>query len=111
MVVVPLPKESKNPPSRPCAGSAECKSWTGYAAGGTLIVGGLLLLAGKRRAGTVAAASGAALALLEQQDTLRAWWQALPGHIDEVQNVLTKVQDAVNDMAEKREKLARLLAR
>jgi hypothetical protein len=111
MVVVPLAKEPKNLSSRPCAGPAEGKSWTGYAAGGTLIVGGLLLLTGKRRAGTVAAASGAALALLDQQDVLRAWWQALPGHIDAVQNVLNKVQDAVNDVAEKHEKLARILAK
>jgi len=111
MVVVPLAKQSKNSQARSCAGQCEGRSWTGYAAGGTLIAGGLLLLAGKRRAGTVAAASGAALAMLDQQDTLRAWWLALPGYIDEVQGVLSKVQDAVNDVAAKREKLARILAR
>jgi hypothetical protein len=111
MVVVPLAKESKNPPVRCCAGQTEGRSWTGFAAGGTLVAGGLLLLMGRRRAGTVAAASGAALALLDQQDTVRCWWQALPGYIDEVQQVLNKVQDAVNDVEAKRETLARILSK
>jgi hypothetical protein len=111
MVVVPLARQSTNPQARPCAGQDEGRSWTGFVAGGTLITGGLLLLAGKRRAGTVAAASGAALAMLDQQETLRAWWAALPGHIDEVQKMLNQVQDAVNDVAEKRERLARILSR
>jgi hypothetical protein len=109
MVVVPLPKQSKNPQMRPCAGPCECTNWAAIAAGTTLIAGGLLFLAGKRRAATVAAASGTALAMLDQQEVLRAWWLALPGHIDEVQNVLNKVQDAVNDVAIKHEKLSQIL--
>ncbi len=111
MVVVALPKHSKDAPERSCAGQCEGRNWAAIAAGGTLIAGGLLFFAGKRRAATVAAASGTALALLDQQELLRAWWLALPGHIDEVQNVLNKVQDAVNDVAEKHEKLTRILAR
>jgi ABC-type transporter Mla subunit MlaD len=71
----------------------------------------LLLLYGKRRAGTVAAASGVALALLDQQDTVRAWWNALPGYLDQVQGVLNQVQDTLEDVAEHREKLRRILAR
>ncbi len=111
MVVVPLSKQSKESQFHPGAGKCECTNWAAIAAGGTLIAGGLLFLAGKRRAGTVAAASGAALAMLDQQDVVRAWWVALPGHIDEVQNVLNKVQDVVNDVAAKHEKLSRMLAR
>jgi ABC-type transporter Mla subunit MlaD len=71
----------------------------------------LLLLAGRHRSGTVAAVSGAALTLLNQQDTLSSWWHSLPNYIDEVQRVLTQVQDAVNDVAAKRETLRRILAR
>ena len=59
----------------------------------------------------VAAASGTALALLDQQQTLHSWWNALPGYIDQVQDVLAKVQETVNEVAAKREDLRRVLAR
>jgi hypothetical protein len=86
-------------------------NWIGFAAGGTLVTAGLLLLAGERRAGMVAAASGTALAMLDQQQTLRSWWEALPTYIDQVQGVLVKVQDTVNEVAARREDLRRVLAR
>ena len=95
----------------PCAGECETMNWIGFAAGGTLVAAGLLLLAGERRAGIVAAASGTALALLDQQETLRSWWNALPGYIDQVQGVLSQVQNTVNEVAERRESLRRVLAR
>jgi hypothetical protein len=85
--------------------------WVGFAAGGTLVTAGLLLLAGKQRAAMVAAASGTALALLDQQETLRSWWNALPAYIDQVQGVLGKVQDTVSEVAVKREALRRVLER
>jgi hypothetical protein len=59
----------------------------------------------------VAAASGTALAMLDQQETLHSWWNALPGYIDQVQELLGQVQDTVNDIAVKREALRRVLAR
>ncbi len=86
-------------------------SWVGFAAGGTLAAAALLLLSGQRRAGMVAAASGTALALLDQQETLCSWWNLLPGYIDQTQKVLSQVQDAVNEVAVKREALRRALAR
>jgi hypothetical protein len=109
MVVVPL--QSKVPLAEPAAEREEGLNLVGFAAGGTLIAGGLLLLAGRRRAGAVAAASGAALALLNQEDSLRSWWLMLPGYLDEVQRVLDKVQDTVNDIAAKRETLHRIMGR
>jgi hypothetical protein len=111
MVVVPLSKPMKDSPATPGAAESETMNWVGFAAGGTLVAGGLLLLAGERRAGVVAAASGTALALLDQQETLYSWWNSLPGYIDQVQRVLGQVQDAVNDIAVKREALRRALAR
>jgi hypothetical protein len=111
MVVVPLPRKANDSQVESCAPQTECTNWAGIAAGGTLIAGGLMLLAGQRRAGMVVAASGAALALLDQQETLRSWWNALPRYIDEVQRVLNKVQDTVNDVAAKRETLQRILAK
>lgn len=110
MVVVPIPQQSSGSRTAPKAEQASM-DLVGLAAGGTLLASAVLLLGGRRRAGTVAAASGAALALLNQQDTLRAWWRTLPDYIDEVQGVLTKVQDTINDVAEKRQRLSRILSR
>jgi hypothetical protein len=86
-------------------------NWVGFAAGGTLVAAGFLLLTGQRRAGMVAAASGTALALLDQQETLRSWWNTLPAYIDEVQGLLTQVQGTVEELAAQRERLRRILAR
>jgi hypothetical protein len=110
-VTVPLSKPENASPTTPEAVKSEATSWIGFAAGGTLVASGLLLLAGERKAGMVAAASGTALALLDQQETLHSWWNALPGYIDQVQNVLGKVQDTVNEVAVKRDELRRILAK
>jgi len=111
MVVFPLPKRTNEPEVERAAAQEKELNWAGYAAGVSLVAGGLLLLRGKRRAGMVAAASGTALALLDQQQTLHSWWNALPGYIDQVQDVLAKVQDTVNEVAAKRQELSRVLAR
>jgi hypothetical protein len=111
MVVVPLSKPANDSEITPGVVESETMNWVGFAAGGTLVAAGLLLLAGERRAGMVTAATGTALALLDQQETLHSWWNALPGYIDQVQRVLGQVQDTVNDVAVKRESLRRVLAR
>jgi hypothetical protein len=111
MVVLPLPNRTNEPEVEPAAAQEKELNWAGYAAGVSLLAGGLLLLTGKRRAGMVAASAGTALALLDQQETLRTWWHTLPSYIDEVQRTLSQVQNAVNDMAAKRETLHRILSR
>ncbi len=111
MVVVPLSKPANDSATTPDAQDSEAMNWIGFAAGGTLVAAGLLLLSGERRAGMVAAASGTALALVNQQEALQSWWNALPGYIDQVQRVLGQVQDTVNEVAVKREALRRALAR
>jgi hypothetical protein len=83
--------------------------WTSYAAGGALVAAGLLLLSGQRRAGMVAAASGTALALLGQQETLRVWWKALPGYLDDAERLLNQAQGAVEAVESQRETLRRIL--
>jgi hypothetical protein len=111
MVVVPLQKpEFESERSRVSAQTEEA-NWVGIAAGSALIAGGLLLLAGERRAGMVAAASGTALALLDQQETLHSWWNALPGLVDEVEQLTANVQGAVDDLAARREKLMQILSK
>ena len=111
MVVVPLSQPVNDFSAMPEIVESETMNWVGFAAGGTLVTAGLLLLAGERRAGMVAAASGTALALLDQKPTLNSWWNALPGYIDQVQGVLGKVQNTVNEVAEKRETIRQALAR
>ena len=107
MGVVPLVKQA------PVVKEQEAKptDWTGIATSGALIAGGLLLLAGKRRLGTVVAASGAALMLMQEQETVCALWEQLPGYVDEAQNLVSRVQDTVEEVAERREDLRRILAR
>jgi len=111
MVVVRLSMSENDSQTSSGAVESECMNWIGFAAGGTLVAGGLLMLIGERRAGLVAAASGTALAMLDQPETLRSWWEALPGYIDQVQHLLGHVQDTVNEVAAKREDLRRILAK
>jgi hypothetical protein len=111
MVVVPLSKPTNDPGPPAVASDTEARSFIRVASAGTLIAGGLLLLNGKHRAGLVAAAAGAALTMLDQQETVRSWWKVLPGYIGEVQRLLGQVQGAVDDLAARRDKLRRILAR
>jgi len=86
-------------------------NWVEVAACGSLIAGGLLLLSRQKRAGLVMAASGTALAMLEHEETLRRWWEALPGYVDRALQMFEQVQDVVDSVAEKSESLRRVLSR
>jgi len=83
--------------------------WARIAAGGSLLASALLLLAGKRRAGLVAAAAGTTLAMLDQQDTVRELWNALPTYIDKAQGVLGKVDATVAEVAAQHQRLQKIL--
>ena len=85
--------------------------WVKVAACGSLVTGGLLLLTGQKRAGLVMAASGTALAMLDHEDSLRRWWDALPGYVDRAQYMFEQVRDVVEDIAEKGESLRRAISR
>ncbi len=109
MVVVPLSQpahDSAVPLSAPCSNSV---SLVRIAAAGSLTASGVLLANGKRRAGLVLAVSGTTLAMLDQQETVRRWWNALPGYIAEVQEMLGRVQKALDSFAVQREKLHNIL--
>jgi hypothetical protein len=111
MVIVPLTMSEEEFEMEPSAPETESTNWVVLAAGGTLLAGGLLLLIGQRRAGLVAAATGATLALLDQQETVRSWWNTLPGFIDDVQGLLGQVQGTMEEIATQRDKLREVLAR
>jgi len=111
MVIVPLTMSEEEFEMEPPAPEAADTNWVAVAAGGTLIAGGMLLLLGQRRAGLVAAATGATLALLDQQETVRSWWNTLPAFIDDVERLLNQVQGTVEGIAAQREKLRRVIER
>jgi hypothetical protein len=111
MVVVPLSQPARDSQAATRASESDSTHWIRYAAGGSLLAGGLLLVTGRHKAGMVAAASGTALALLDQQDTLHAWWRMLPVYIDDVQRLLGHVQVTVEEIANKRETLRQVFGR
>jgi len=133
MVVVPLSKPTEMPSQAQGAVSAPGKSqsqapgavsapseaqlarrgpepnWLRYAAAGTLAAGGVLLVTGNKRVGLVVAASGAALAMLDQQEAVSAWWNMLPGFLEEMSATLGKAQSAVQDLSTQGQKLREML--
>jgi hypothetical protein len=111
MVVVPLPQPENEITPMPRARKARPINWVRMAAGGSLVASGLLLLNGRPRAGLAAAMSGTALTMLDQQELLNAWWNAIPGYIDELQGMLSQVQNTVEALSAQREQLHRILSR
>jgi hypothetical protein len=129
MVVVPLSKPTEMPsetastpsatastpsatasaPSAAIARRAPEPDWLRYAAAGTLAAGGVLLVTGNKRAGLIVAASGAALAMLDQREAVSAWWNMLPGFLDEMSATLGKAQAAVQDLSTQGQKLREML--
>ncbi len=103
MVVVPLSQPANDSAASPRAPEAGSVSLIRFAAAGSLTAAGVLLVSGKRRAGLVAAASGTALAMLDQQETVRALWNALPAHIAQIQEILARVQSALDSFTVQRE--------
>ena len=109
MVVVPLTKSARSA-GVSCADDAKM-SWVRIAAAGTLAASGALLVAGKRRAGLLTAVTGAALVMLDQQEVVSQWWNALPACLEEMQGMLGRAQAAVDDLSVQGEKLRRVLGR
>jgi hypothetical protein len=124
MVVVPLSKPTEMPSQAQGAPSqvqSQAPSqaqlvrrgpepnWLRYAAAGTLAAGGVLLVTGNKRVGLIVAASGAALAMLDQQEAVSAWWNMLPGFLEEMSATLGKAQSAVQDLSTQGQKLREML--
>jgi hypothetical protein len=109
MVVVPLSRMENEAKNNRRIFECEGTNWARIAAGGSLLAGGLLLLTGNRKAGLVTAASGTALALLDQQEMVKVWWDALPGCIDKVQDLLGRVEAVVSELENQRARLDSIL--
>jgi hypothetical protein len=111
MVVVPLAQPEMEVMVRRNVRPAEGPSWVSVAAGASVFAGGFLLLTGKPKAGLVTAAAGTVLAALDQQETVKTWWNAVPGYIEQAQRLLAKVDSTVAEVAAQRDRLHRILVK
>ncbi len=82
-----------------------------FAAAGSLVAGAALLLSGCRRSGLLATVVGTALAMIDQQETVRVWWNALPVYLDEAQSLLGRVQGAVDDVTAQQQKVREVFSK
>ena len=85
--------------------------WMGMAVGGTFLTGALLLLSGKKKAGLLVTTGAMVLTALDQQETIKEWWNTLPKYLDDAQRLLDQVQHTVEDLAMKRDKLRAMFDR
>ena len=111
MVVVPLSKAENSSGNAPRAIAADPAPWLRYAAAATLAASGALLATGKRRAGLAMAITGAVFVMIDQQEVVNAWWNALPGRLEEMQGFLGRAQAAVEDLSAEGEKLRRVFGK
>ena len=113
MTIVPLSKSGDEEGSSAVTGTPVDTSSQAlrYAAAGTLVAGGALFLGGCRRSGLLAAVMGTALAMIDQQEAMRRWWNALPVYLDEAQALLNRVQEAMDDAAAQQERLRQVFSK
>lgn len=107
MVVVPLSKLSDDEGRTVESGSSGETRGNAlrYAAAGSLVASGALFVGGCRRTGLLAAVVGTALAMIDQQEAVRVWWNALPVYLDEAQLLLSRVQGAMDDVTAQQQKM------
>jgi hypothetical protein len=111
MVVVPLSNPAGEARAEPVAAKSQSIEWLGLCASGSLLIGGVLLLTGKHRAGLLAAITGTALTMVDQQETVRTWWNSLPGLINDASRMLGQVQGVVDNVNAQSAKLRALVQR
>lgn len=112
MGAVPFPPRSiPQGPSETSQRSCPAPDWMRLTASGALLTGAILLLTGKRRPGLLLSATGAALAMVEEKELVKQWWEALPGYLDRTQRMIDQVQETVDDLAAKRDKIKSILSK
>ena len=112
MVVVPLAgSETEYAVSPVPARKSDSQYWVRVAAAGSLAASGALLMSGKRRAGLALAITGTVFTLIDQKETVCAWWNRLPGYLEETQSILARVQGAGDEISAQGERLRSILSR
>jgi hypothetical protein len=110
MGIVSIPKRKGAVAIKASNRAADSADWVTMAAGSALVVGGLLLFTDKRRAGVALAAAGTALALVEHEETVRAWWNRIPDVVDGVQELILDLQSRVSEFTARRSSLDQNIA-
>ena len=83
--------------------------WTQAVAAGSLITGAVLLATGKRKAGLALTAVGATTALLEDAEGARHVWDNVPNYIQTGQQVLSRIERFVEEIAEQGERVRKMV--
>lgn len=84
-------------------------TWTRAVAAASLIASACLLVTGRRKSALAVAAGGAAVALLEKPEVLRNLWKGMPGYLHSAKDMLVRVEEFVEDVAAKGDKLRKTL--
>jgi hypothetical protein len=112
MVAVPISRSipASFPTSAPVAieGHDDLMRWVTT---GALVTGAVLLATGNRKAGLTVAAAGTALALLEEQESIKEWWDRLPGYLGQAQVFLDKVEEYLGEASSRGQRLQDMLRR
>ncbi len=95
----------------PIAADRKKPDWTHFVAAGAVVAGGLIIASGRRRTGMTVAALGTAMALVEEQDSVKLWWQRLPGLLDQAQHFLDRADVYLKEATEKGHRLQGILRR
>ena len=111
MVVVPLTKGAKDSGGVALSNVGQVHELGQDCRGEHLAASGALLITGNRRAGLLAAVTGTALAMFDQQEAICAWWDSLPGYLEEIDEMLGRAQNAVTDLSAQGQKLRRAFGR
>jgi hypothetical protein len=48
---------------------------------------------------------------MDHEETLKRWWEALPGYVERAHSMFEQVREVVEDVTEKGESLRRVLSR
>jgi hypothetical protein len=84
-------------------------TWTRAVAAGSLIASAVLLVTGRRKSALAVAAGGAAVALLEKPELVQEIWKGIPGYLHSAKDMLVRVEEFVEDVAAKGDKLRKTL--
>src|SRR5215475_4247396 len=83
--------------------------WTRVVAAGSLIASAVLLVSGRRKSALAVAAGGAAVALLEKPEVVQEIWNGIPGYLHSAKDMLVRVEEFVEDVAAKGDKLRKTI--
>ena len=83
--------------------------WTRVVAATSLVASAYLLVTGRRKSALAVAAGGTAVALLEKPEVLRDFWNDVPGYLRSAKDMLVRVEEFVEDVAERGDKLRKTL--